>query len=61
MLAARGEWVTNEKRLLERAGLRGIDGVIGSLGTRRDGIGPAVAEAERLFEQVIQGAVSPRG
>jgi predicted nucleotidyltransferase len=25
ILAARGEWVTNEKRLLERAGLRGID------------------------------------
>jgi predicted nucleotidyltransferase len=25
VLAARGEWVTNEKRLLERAGLRGVD------------------------------------
>ncbi|MER5440301.1 nucleotidyltransferase domain-containing protein [Streptomyces sp. NPDC002790] len=28
VLAARGEWVTNEKRLLERAGLRGIDRVV---------------------------------
>ncbi|MFF3142819.1 nucleotidyltransferase domain-containing protein, partial [Streptomyces sp. NPDC057927] len=28
VLAARGEWVTNEKRLLERAGLRGIDEIV---------------------------------
>ncbi|MZD03847.1 nucleotidyltransferase domain-containing protein [Streptomyces sp. SID5785] len=28
VLAARGEWVTNEKRLLARAGLRGIDAVL---------------------------------
>ncbi|MFE9659137.1 nucleotidyltransferase domain-containing protein [Streptomyces sp. NPDC005955] len=27
VLAARGEWVTNEKRLLERAGLRGVDAI----------------------------------
>jgi hypothetical protein len=60
VLAARGEWVTNEKRLLERAGLRGIDGVVGSLGACRDGLSPAVAEAEKLFEQVIEGAAPPR-
>ena len=28
VLAARGEWVTNEKRLIDRAGLRGIDGIL---------------------------------
>jgi predicted nucleotidyltransferase len=28
VLAARGEWVVNEKRLLDRAGLRGVDSVI---------------------------------
>ena len=28
ILAARGEWVTNEKRLLERAGLRALDGTL---------------------------------
>ncbi|WP_419665990.1 nucleotidyltransferase domain-containing protein [Streptomyces sp. 2-1] len=33
VLAARGEWVTNEKRLLERAGLRGVDDILGSLST----------------------------
>ncbi|WP_348787670.1 nucleotidyltransferase domain-containing protein [Leifsonia sp. NPDC080035] len=27
-LAARGEWVTNEKRLLDRAGLRALDGIV---------------------------------
>ncbi|NUU21440.1 MAG: nucleotidyltransferase domain-containing protein, partial [Streptomycetaceae bacterium] len=29
VLAARGEWVTNEKRLLDRAGLRDLDAVVG--------------------------------
>ncbi|MGW0180463.1 nucleotidyltransferase domain-containing protein [Nocardia sp. NPDC003345] len=28
ILAARGEWVTNEKRLLERTGLRGMDAIL---------------------------------
>ncbi|NYI88764.1 putative nucleotidyltransferase [Amycolatopsis endophytica] len=28
VLASRGEWVVNEKRLLERAGLRGVDALI---------------------------------
>ncbi|MEY9990543.1 putative nucleotidyltransferase [Streptomyces sp. V4I8] len=68
VLAARGEWVTNEKRLLERAGLRSIDGVVGSLGAGvigtpgagRDGLSQAVAEAEKLFEQAIEDAASSR-
>lgn len=51
VLAARGEWVTNEKRLLDRAGLRETDRIIASLGA---GSGPAasveaVAAAESLF------------
>ncbi|MFC0678545.1 nucleotidyltransferase domain-containing protein [Lysobacter korlensis] len=28
ILAARGEWTTNEKRMLDRAGLRGIDDIV---------------------------------
>ncbi|GAA4047142.1 nucleotidyltransferase domain-containing protein [Streptomyces shaanxiensis] len=60
VLAARGEWVTNEKRLLERAGLRDVDAVIGSLGARRDRMGRAVAEAETLFEQVMERAAASR-
>jgi predicted nucleotidyltransferase len=31
VLAARGEWVTNEKTLIDRAGLRGIDGILTGL------------------------------
>ncbi|GAB3384183.1 nucleotidyltransferase domain-containing protein [Amycolatopsis echigonensis] len=32
VLAARGEWVTNEKTLLERAELRGLDDVVAGMG-----------------------------
>jgi hypothetical protein len=31
VLAARGQWVTNEKTLVDRAGLRGVDRVLGTL------------------------------
>ncbi|WP_131738781.1 nucleotidyltransferase domain-containing protein [Actinomadura roseirufa] len=53
VLAGRGEWVTNEKRLLGRAGLRGVDAILGGLvpGT----LAEAVAEAEALFESVAGG------
>ncbi|MGW0335104.1 nucleotidyltransferase domain-containing protein [Streptomyces sp. NPDC003011] len=51
VLAARGEWVTNEKRLLERAGLRGVDGILGRLRPERDMLAGAVADAERLLLQ----------
>jgi Nucleotidyltransferase domain len=37
VLAARGEWITNEKRLLTRAGLQQVDDLIGGAGP-----GPAV-------------------
>ncbi|MGW0993745.1 nucleotidyltransferase domain-containing protein [Streptomyces sp. NPDC002520] len=46
VLAARGEWVTNEKRLLERAGLRRIDEVVGALRPEPDALVRAVADAE---------------
>ncbi|GGT12639.1 nucleotidyltransferase domain-containing protein [Streptomyces chromofuscus] len=55
VLAARGEWVTNEKRLLERAGLRDVDEVIGGLGAHRGRMSQAIAEAERLFEHALAG------
>ena len=32
MLAARGEWITNEKQLLTRAGLRRVDALIAAAG-----------------------------
>ncbi|MDC0769442.1 nucleotidyltransferase domain-containing protein [Streptomyces sp. HD] len=60
VLAARGEWVTNEKRLLERAGLRGVDGLIGALGARPEGTGLVVAEAEELFARAVEAAGAGR-
>ncbi|MFG1795194.1 nucleotidyltransferase domain-containing protein [Nocardia sp. NPDC049149] len=47
ILAARGEWTTNEKRLLERAGLRDIDTIVAGL--RVDALERAVSEAETLL------------
>lgn len=52
VLAGRGEWVTNEKRLLERAGLRGVDDVIASLSRGMDPaeLNSAVDQVQDLFE-----------
>ncbi|OLT33126.1 DNA polymerase subunit beta [Actinomadura sp. CNU-125] len=51
VLAARGEWVTNEKRLLLRAGLRGMDAITAGLRPEPDVLARAIADAERLFEE----------
>ncbi|MEV5508023.1 nucleotidyltransferase domain-containing protein [Streptomyces orinoci] len=53
VLAARGEWVTNEKGLLSRAGLRGVDGVLGELRPEPEVLVRAVAEAEGLFAAAL--------
>lgn len=53
VLAARGEWVTNEKRLLERAGLRRIDAVVGALRAQPEALVAAVTEAE----EIVAGAL----
>jgi predicted nucleotidyltransferase len=56
VLAARGEWVTNEKRLLDRAGLREVDRIVASLGV---GSGPdASAEAVTAAESLFRTACS---
>ena len=49
VLAARGEWVTNEKRLLERAGLRRIDEVVGALRPDPDALLDAIGKAEAIL------------
>ncbi|OXY99697.1 nucleotidyltransferase domain-containing protein [Streptomyces diastatochromogenes] len=49
VLAARGEWVTNEKRLLERAGLRRIDAVVGALRAEPEALTDAIGQAERIL------------
>ncbi|WP_340683452.1 nucleotidyltransferase domain-containing protein [Amycolatopsis coloradensis] len=49
VLAARGEWVTNEKRLLQRAGLREIDTVVAGLRADPDALAKALDDAETLL------------
>ncbi|OEU88872.1 DNA polymerase subunit beta [Streptomyces abyssalis] len=53
VLAARGDWVTNEKTLLDRAGLRGVDGVLAAAGTQPEALAAAVDAAEALFGSVL--------
>ncbi|WP_181777450.1 nucleotidyltransferase domain-containing protein [Amycolatopsis pittospori] len=52
VLAARGEWVTNEKRLLSRAGLRDIDAIVAGLKAEPGALDQAVSAAEDLFRAV---------
>lgn len=49
VLAERGEWVTNEKTLLDRAGLRSVDAVVSGLRADPDQLTRAVDAAERLL------------
>ncbi|WP_133910195.1 nucleotidyltransferase family protein [Streptomyces sp. NBC_00582] len=58
VLAARGEWVTNEKRLLERAGLRQADQLLRLLGTAEsDALVSVVERASDLFEECVRAAL----
>lgn len=50
VLAARGEWVTNEKGLVHRAGLRRVDDVIAGMRATPESLVTAVTDAEALFE-----------
>ena len=49
VLAGRGEWVTNEKRLLERAGLRPVDDIVAGLRNEPEALARAVSDAEALI------------
>lgn len=52
VLAARGEWVTNEKRLLERAGLRAVDEVLAG----DSGLVELIDAARELMESAVTAA-----
>ncbi|MER7082524.1 Nucleotidyltransferase domain-containing protein [Saccharopolyspora kobensis] len=54
VLAARGEWVTNEKRLLARAGLREADQLIAGL--TPDSLVAAVDRAQAYLEAAVTAA-----
>ena len=49
VLAARGEWVSNEKRLLGRADLRDLDGILAALAPAPEPLVAAVDTAAALF------------
>lgn len=52
VLAERGEWVTNEKRLLGRAGLRAVDAIVAGVRPDAEVLVASVDEAEALFAAV---------
>ena len=49
VLAGRGEWVTNEKTLLSRAGLDGVDALVQDLAPGPEALVRAVEQAEAIF------------
>ncbi|MCG5217063.1 nucleotidyltransferase domain-containing protein [Streptosporangium soli] len=51
VLAKRGEWVTNEKTLLERAGLRAVDDILGTLDNTSATLEKGLNDATALFER----------
>ncbi|MCU1529117.1 MAG: polymerase subunit beta [Frondihabitans sp.] len=54
IMAHRGEWVTNEKHLLSKAGLRGVDDIVAELGTEPESLLQAVGKARDLLVAAIQ-------
>jgi predicted nucleotidyltransferase len=56
VLASRGEWVTNEKTLLDRAGLRGTDGLIVGLTPDPARLIAAVDQATALLDAATRPA-----
>jgi hypothetical protein len=57
VLAARGEWVTNEKRLLERAGLRDIDQLVAGLRADSRVLDQVIDEADGRFTEALTDAI----
>ncbi|WP_247694011.1 nucleotidyltransferase family protein [Streptomyces sp. B93] len=55
VLAGRGEWVTNEKGLIARAGLGAVDGLVGTLTADPRALADAVDAAEALLARAYQG------
>ncbi|MFC9908371.1 nucleotidyltransferase domain-containing protein [Streptomyces sp. NPDC127197] len=56
VLAARGEWVTNEKGLVERAGLQEVDVLVGNLTRDPEALARSVTEAEMLLGRAVEVA-----
>jgi predicted nucleotidyltransferase len=55
ILGHRGEWITNEKQLLARAGLRGVDAIAARMGTDPADLVRAVDAVEALLVDAVRG------
>lgn len=58
VLAARGEWVTNEKTLLSRAGLDLVNTIIIGAGGTAESLGHAVRVTRELCQATVESVVS---
>ena len=56
VLAARGEWVTNEKGLVARAGLHDVDALLGTLTRAPDELAQRVTDVEILLGRAVEAA-----
>lgn len=59
VLAARGQWVTNEKTLLERADLRDVDRILGDLTPEPKALTAAVDETAALLSRAARAGRQP--
>src|SRR6266545_2950101 len=60
VLAARGEWVTNEKNLLSRAGLEAINSIVTDLTPTPDGLNGAAQATRELCAATLRSASTGR-
>ena len=58
VLAATGQWVTNEKALLDRAGLRGVDRILAGLAPDPGRLTQAADDAQALLQTAITQAAN---
>ncbi|MFE5262881.1 nucleotidyltransferase domain-containing protein [Streptomyces coelicoflavus] len=58
VLAARGEWVTNEKGLVARAGLDGVDALVAALTPEPESLARAVDDCGTLLDRAVRTARS---
>ncbi|WP_374121121.1 nucleotidyltransferase domain-containing protein [Streptomyces sp. RS2] len=56
VLAARGEWVTNEKGMVERAGLDGVDALLAGLTPQPRTLAQSVTRAGTLLRDAVEAA-----
>ncbi|MEU9638009.1 nucleotidyltransferase domain-containing protein [Streptomyces tendae] len=56
VLAARGEWVTNEKGMVEQAGLGGIDALLAGLTPEPRALAQSVTRAGTLLRDAVEAA-----